>query len=87
MREPKSHHAVEHVIEDGIPAPVGLIGRPRAYPWPQLEAGQSVFFPNGSQMVLSRSLSNWRKLNPTREYILRTVILNGVPGVRVWRTA
>lgn len=89
VSDTKPRNQVDHVMEEGIPPPnrYAGFGRPRTYPWPQLEVGKSVFFPKRNTKAISTSLYNWRKMNPAHEYIVRTVNEDGVKGVRVWRNA
>lgn len=69
-------------IEDNIPPPANMVGRPSLYPYQALEVGQSFFVPRGDRKNISVCISRYRK-KTGREFIVRQV----QGGVRVWRTA
>lgn len=80
----------EYLIEAGSPpdAHRSPSGRRTSYPWSSLQAGQTVFL-SGRKMGdgLASSLSRWRQAHPEQIILSRSMVENGVEGVRVWRTA
>lgn len=80
-------------IEDGIP--IARFGRKDAYPFGELEVGQSFFVPLKSadanrhyqQASITGAISFYRKQHPERRFVTRQCEKDGVRGVRVWRDA
>ena len=74
-------------IEDGIPIPNGLSG----WPFPGLkQPGQSFFVPAAKIGAATARVVKFKSDLPVedvRAFTCRTVVENGVKGVRVWRTA
>lgn len=69
------------VIEDGVPLPLsGTRGRPRIYPWDELEIGQSFFVPN-------KTSSEFTTTGGQRRRGWKFKIRNVDGGLRVWRVA
>lgn len=62
----------------GPSGPMG--GRPMEYPWPQMQPGDSVFFP-GKVVTPSGSLGRWRRKHPEQRFTTRRE--DG--GLRIWR--
>ncbi len=73
-------------IESGIKIPLNK-RRSFSYPFETIKVGQSFFVPhpNGSAGIAG-SLT-YAKLKFKIELTARTLVENGVKGVRVWRTA
>lgn len=80
-------------LQDGVPlVPRGAGGgkgvpKPKAYvPWSRFEIGQSCFAPetllHRHGVMACAMRANWRY---GFKFALRTVIENGVRGVRIWR--
>jgi hypothetical protein len=72
-------------IEKGVGMPVGTgRGRPKKYPFGEMEVGDSIFFPNepkGSQSNPSMASKNF-SAGKDIKFVSRAE--NG--GVRIWRT-
>jgi len=53
------------------------------YPFSEMDPGDSFFVPKKGGLLLS---AKWRKMNhPDEDYLVRTVVENGVSGYRCWR--
>jgi hypothetical protein len=70
-------------IEDNVPFPEGIskIGRPRKYPFDELQPGQS-FFVSGKKR---KDLAGSAALAQCRTGF-KFVIIDSLDGVRVWRS-
>ena len=82
-------------IDKGMPIPAHIErpGAPSVLPWRDMDAGDSFFSPDhyvshtagkeaGKKLM---NTAGWRKAIPGSKWSIRTVIENGVRGVRVWR--
>ena len=71
-------------VEDGIGITKGLPaphrGRPK-YPFRDMELGDSFFAP-GATVI---SLHGCARRHRPKRFTCRTLVENGIPGVRVWR--
>lgn len=56
-------------------------GRPRIYPWLELDVGESFLVLGKSERMISRLGRRWRP----RRFRCKTIVCQGVKGVRVWR--
>ena len=75
------------VIEKNIPVPTAN-RRPGGckYPLKDMKISDSFFVPNCKSHSVSSTVSSYkRRYFPDRRFIVRTVIEDGVSGVRVWR--
>lgn len=68
-------------IDKGIPLPSSYAGGQGRFPFADMQVGDSFFV---TQVSMSRLLLAARKFRPMR-VTARTVVENGVRGVRVWR--
>lgn len=72
-------------IDKGIPLapsqPGKGGGRKTIYPWRQMEVGDSFFVPDRTIRSFSGSAAQHRP----RRFSMRTVVENGVSGIRIWR--
>lgn len=70
-------------VDKGVPLP-----RPRAsqskYPWDEMAVGDSFFVPHGDPTVIAGCASH-QKRRGTGRFTTRSLVENGVAGVRVWR--
>lgn len=76
-------------IEKGIPLPVMYKGKPRLYPFPDMEVGDSfevVFdhLTNASPASARNAAQTYKRNHPGWDYAARKT---GVGVVRIWRTA
>ncbi len=71
-------------IQSGIALPRGDLGSYRRYPWNALGVGDSFFAPGRDVRTISSSAGQAARRLHTR-YTCRTVVEDGVRGVRVWR--
>lgn len=84
-----------NLIETGIPIPESakISGRsmsPHYAAWRELDIGQSVFLPNKKleTVRIYRSSTQMKDLRDAgHKYHIQAAEKDGVPGVRVWRTA
>lgn len=70
-------------IDKDVPLP-----RPAGYPFSQMKAGDSVFFPCAHRKSALSSLRvkiRLSALNAGASVVTRTVTENGIAGVRAWR--
>ena len=70
-------------IDRNMPIPAQARRSSLKYPFADLDIGESFFVPGRTGAQLSGFIS-W---NRPKKFATRTVIENGVKGVRVWRTA
>lgn len=68
------------VIEKGVLLPTSIAGRPRVYPFPEMNIGDSFFTPN---KIAYASASGFKKKNRGWDYTGR----QEGDGVRIWRVA
>jgi len=75
----------EFKIDKNVPIPEGRWGKRRKkYPFDEMEVGDSFFIHGGKQESITSIMRHWReKLG--HKYTTRSVVENGVKGVRVWR--
>jgi hypothetical protein len=71
----------EFKIEKNIPLP-NVRDKSIASLLRQMEIGDSFFYPNGKHSFSGRFSS----LRP-KKFVVRTVLENGIKGIRVWRVA
>lgn len=72
----------EFKIETGIPAPPPVQPR-RRYPFRDMAVGDSFFAANVSIVTVSVATRDHRP----KKFTCRTVVENGIKGVRAWRIA
>lgn len=58
-------------------------GRPPKYPWRQMEVGDTFFVPGRTQRCLRKDAAAYRPM----QFRIKTVMVKGEIGVRVWRIA
>lgn len=75
--------AIFDVIE--IDKHVPMPGKRNKYPWSELQPGDSFFVP-GREVKSFGSQVHASSVRTGHGYTTRTVVENGVRGVRVWRT-
>lgn len=70
-------------IEKGILIPKSGYGRPTSAIWSKMEVGDSVFFEGRR----SNNIGNLTRVERSKgkRFTCRTLVENGVSGVRVWR--
>ncbi len=69
---------MELVIEKGLPTPNKRLTR---YPFAGMEVGDSFFAP----LTLAASILTSARRHHPKRFTTRSVVENGVRGVRVWR--
>lgn len=70
-------------VEKGFPAPPMKAGRKLAYPWPDMEPGDSLYFEKQErQSAILKLATLWARRNRP-EATFRTQRENG--GFRIWR--
>ena len=75
-------------VEKGIPIPASRGGGVSKYPWADMtEVGDSFFVPNGPRGAIYTAAIWYGTRHEGMKFACRTVIEDGVTGVRVWRTA
>ena len=67
-------------IDKGLKIPPPAVGRPRKYPFPDMEVGDS-FFSEDVENV-SAAVGKYNKRQPETHFVRRRV--DG--GIRIWRT-
>lgn len=80
-------------IDKNIPPPVARAfksktGRLSRYPFRQMEIGDSAFFPGANKVNAQHPAYMAAKTIQKRDglrFTLRSVVENGVEGVRIWR--
>lgn len=76
-------------IEKGIPVPAPHCGRPRKYPWRDIEVGESFFIPcdkESRNRVQCSMLGMCRRSRANgKRFTTRSVVEQGKSGIRVWR--
>ena len=83
-KQENTANGVAH-IDRGVPIPTAIKGC-RKYPWLEMDIGDSFFAPI-SVGSISQGIVYARSHNSNLKFTRRTVIENGVKGVRVWRIA
>jgi hypothetical protein len=74
-------------IDRDIPIPSNYqVGQPAKYPFRAMEIGDSFFVAGKKTGMISGSIQGHRKRYGGR-FVTRTVVEDGVMGVRVWRAA
>lgn len=73
----------ELVVDKGIPIPKLKSGFPPLSVWSKMEIGDSVFVP-GSDSLKAQGFIKYPRTKGMR-FTCRTLVENGVSGVRVWR--
>lgn len=76
-------HMIEIKIDRNIPLPTSGRGGVKKYPFGDMNIGDSCFIAGSTSGQMSSRVSYYRP----KKFTIRTVIENGVNGVRVWRTA
>lgn len=76
-------------VESGIPIPEVIEQRASAYPWTEMEVGDSFYAPvrkEGNDTVSRvRNRVNQARANAKKKYGIDTIINADHEGVRVWR--
>jgi len=65
-----------------IPSPKAVVTK---YPFAIMKIGDSFFVPNKTASEVSPHFARARRRLPGTKFACRTVVENGVKGVRVWR--
>lgn len=79
-------------VEKDVPLPPSDIGK-KKYPWQKMNIGDSFFIAvaDGDEITRVRGLLNgglqFRRRRYGERHATRSVVENGIRGVRVWRTA
>jgi hypothetical protein len=69
-------------IDKGVPLPPTKHGT-KKYPFGEMEVGDSVFFAGNTSDKISSAYAYYQRNG--KRFANRTVIENGLSGVRVWR--
>jgi hypothetical protein len=59
----------------------------RKYPWDDMGIGDSFFVAGANSTGMSNAAKGARKKRTDSRWMCRTVVENGIEGVRVWRIA
>lgn len=74
-------------IEKNVPIPDAMrFGKPRKYPFAEMDVGDSFFAPNVGISAMAGSITYASKRHG-KKFATRFLTENGVKGVRVWRVA
>lgn len=73
-------------IESNVPIPSAGHAR-RRYPWEDLGLGDSVAYPHSNYWRVTQAAHRYRASRPGWNYIVRTVVEDGIKYIRVWRIA
>lgn len=71
-------------IDKSVPMPTDTRGRKVAYPWADMEVGDSIFVPEDRIAATGKSAYVWGQQNGKR-FSRRKRVENGVKGARFWR--
>lgn len=74
-------------FDKNVPIPKAEYGRPNATNWSQMQIGDSHFFANNENTGnTKRSTIGNAMIREGFKYVTRSVVEDGVKGIRVWRT-
>lgn len=76
-------------ITNTIPPPSSRGGRPRKWDWESMVPGDSFFAPGyctaGGVGLTQMGVDAGKRVHPGSTWTMRTLVEDGVQGVRVWR--